>query len=422
MCGARQVDPLDFGFLTRLTEVNIRSSQIVGPWRVCIFSILKKSTKWEDMSVIKFIHSSDLHLGKPFGRFPEDVRVRLRQARADVLPRLASLAKIHAASHILLAGDTFDQTTPAPSAIRQALNMMRAADHVIWVVMPGNHDHANATELWRQAALDAPPNVVLQLEPEPYALNAQATLLSAPPTERNPGRDLTQWFDSAATAEALRIGLAHGSVTDFDSSEEGGSSVITPDRARRAGLSYLGLGDWHGQLQIGPETWYSGAPEADGFKHAQTPSALLVEIAGKNAPATVTSLPTGTIHWRRVMLDITGEDDCAAAHDAVAPPLSERALTLFDLVTSGRASPLDRVALEQAIATVAPDFLWHRADLGALGLVHDTADLDAIDRQGALRAAAETLAKEAGDDTLPPEERETAQAALSQLFSFALEG
>lgn len=371
--------------------------------------------------MIKFIHSSDLHLGKPFGRFPEDVRVRLRQARTDALPRLASLAREHAASHVLLAGDTFDQTTPAPAVIRQALNMMRAADDVTWIVMPGNHDHANATELWRQVAQDAPPNVVLQLAPKPFALNAQATLLPAPPTERHPGRDLTEWFDSADTEETLRIGLAHGSVTNFDNSEDGGSSVIAPDRARRAGLSYLGLGDWHGQMQIGPETWYSGAPEADGFKHTETPAVLLVEIAGKTAPASVTSLPTGTINWRRVTLDLTGEDACNTAHEAILPPLPERASTLFDLIVTGRAGPLERVALEQAIIRAAPDFLWHTADLGDLKMLHDTADLDAIDRQGALRAAAEVLVREAADDTLPPEARETARAALSHLFSFALE-
>ncbi|PVB60970.1 metallophosphoesterase [Labrenzia sp. 011] len=375
--------------------------------------------------MFKFIHSSDLHLGKPFGRFPEDVRVRLRQARAETLPRLASLAREHGAGHILLAGDTFDQTTPAPAVIRQALNRMREAEDVTWVVMPGNHDHANATELWRQVARDAPPNVVLLLQPEPFALNAETTLLPAPPTERHPGRDLTEWFDSAETADRLRIGLAHGSVTEFDNSEDGGSSVIAPDRARRAGLAYLGLGDWHGQLQIGPETWYSGAPEADGFKHSETPAALLVELPGKTAPARVTSLPTGVISWRRVMLELSDDpadrNDCTAAHEALLPSLPERASTLFDLVVSGRAKPLDRVALENAIAGAAPDFLWHRADLSALGLVHDTTDLDAIDRQGALRAAAEALAREAEDESLPPETRETAQAALSHLFSLALE-
>ena len=169
--------------------------------------------------MIRFIHSSDLHLGKPFGRFPEDVRVRLRQARADAVNKLAALAKENAASHILLAGDTFDQTTPAPTVIRQAMNAMRAAEHVVWILMPGNHDHANATELWRQVVQDAPENVVVLLKPAPHEIVKGAVLLPAPPSERHPGRDLTDWFEGAGTGDALRIGLAHGSVTDFDSSD-----------------------------------------------------------------------------------------------------------------------------------------------------------------------------------------------------------
>ena len=371
--------------------------------------------------MIKFIHSSDLHLGKPFGRFPEDVRVRLRQARADALPKLAALASQGGASHIVLAGDTFDQTTPAPSVIRQAMNCMRAAKNVIWVLMPGNHDHANATELWRQVLQDAPENVSVLLEPSPHFLADGVVLLPAPPGERHPGRDLTEWFDSAPTGDLIRIGLAHGSVTDFDSSEEGGSSIIPIDRARRAGLAYLGLGDWHGQMRLGPETWYSGAPEADGFKHTQTPAALLVEIAAAGAPAKITSLPTGSIAWQRTHLTLTEEDEALVAHEQALPPLESRALTLFDLVVTGRGHALDRVALEQAVQRAAPDFLWHRTDFSGLGIVHDTDDLDAIDQQGALRAAAETLARDAADLHLTPEAREVAEAALSYLFSYALE-
>jgi len=38
-----------------------------------------------------------------------------------------------------------------------------------------------------------------------------------------------------------------------------------------------------------------------------------------------------------------------------------------------------------------------------------------------LRATAEALTQEAANDSLPPEARAVAQAALSHLFSFALE-
>lgn len=370
--------------------------------------------------MFRFLHSSDLHLGKPFGRFPEDVRARLRQARAEAIGRLAGLARDHCAGHVLLAGDTFDQTTPAPQVIRQAMNAMAAARDISWLILPGNHDHLNAVELWRRAAEDAPPNVTLLLRAEPHPLAPGVTLLPAPPTERNPGRDLTEWFDTAATPEGLRIGLAHGSVTDFGASEDGNAAPLAPDRARRAGLDYLALGDWHGTRQIDPRSWYSGAPEADSFKHDAAPGALLVTLERAGALPQVATLPTAALHWRRIGLTLEEGADAAAVHDAALPPVEQRAQTLLGLRITGRARPSERAALARATARAAPDFLWHEADDTGLALAHDTADLDRLDRQGALRAAAEGLAAEAREAPSAAE-RAIAQAALSHLFTYALE-
>lgn len=362
--------------------------------------------------MFRFLHSSDLHLGKPFGRFPEDVRVRLRQARMEALETLAAVARASGARHVLLAGDTFDQMTPAPKVIRDALNLMADASDITWAVLPGNHDHANATELWRTFARDAPDNVVPLLQSEPMMLADGIALLPAPPTERHPGRDLTEWFNDTATGDAVRIGLAHGSIRGF-SAEDGGASVLSPDRARDAGLAYLGLGDWHGQLQVTENTWYSGAPEADSFKHEATPSALLVEVEGQRV--SVTLKPTARLSWRALEVDLLGDET------EVALPTDARAKTLMSLTLTGRARPALRRQIEASFAHAAPDFLWAEANLEALGLVHDTSDLDQIDRQGALRAAADALAFEADDADASPQDRATAQEALSYLFSYAAE-
>lgn len=371
--------------------------------------------------MIRFIHSSDIHLGKPFGGYPEDTRVRLRQARVGSLRTLAAKAKEYGASHILLAGDTFDQMTPTDKVVRQALNLMGEATHVDWVIMPGNHDHANAIELWRQILRDAPGNVAAVLEPRPFTLSNDAVLLPAPPTERNPGRDLTEWFDTASTGEAIRVGLAHGSITSFDSSEEGGSSVISPDRAKSAQLDYLGLGDWHGQLQVGPKTWYSGTPEAYSHKHSYQATALLVEIEAKNAEPKVTPVLTGTLNWQTNKLDVGGVEDIISLYNTILPAKSERENTLFALTITGRMGALERVAFETACNRTAPDFLAHSIDMSDLGVVHSTEDLDALDQKGALRSAAEVLAREAKDETLSPEARLIASTALSYLFTYALE-
>lgn len=38
--------------------------------------------------MIRFVHAADLHLGKPFGSFPEQVRQLLKQSGRDVIGAL----------------------------------------------------------------------------------------------------------------------------------------------------------------------------------------------------------------------------------------------------------------------------------------------------------------------------------------------
>jgi DNA repair exonuclease SbcCD nuclease subunit len=66
------------------------------------------------MTGFRFLHSSDLHLGRAFGNFPDGIRHRLREARHGAIARLAAAARSGGANTVLLAGDTFDAETPAP--------------------------------------------------------------------------------------------------------------------------------------------------------------------------------------------------------------------------------------------------------------------------------------------------------------------
>lgn len=81
----------------------------------------------------------------------------------------------------------------------------------------------------------------------------------------------------------IRVGLAHGSVRGSGSGARDVPNFIAPDRPRLAGLSYLALGDWHGQ--INDRCWYSGTSEIDAFDVICGGQALLVEIMGVKASA-----------------------------------------------------------------------------------------------------------------------------------------
>lgn len=42
---------------------------------------------------MRLIHSADWQLGKPFGRFPQEVRTALGEARFDAIDRIGALAR-----------------------------------------------------------------------------------------------------------------------------------------------------------------------------------------------------------------------------------------------------------------------------------------------------------------------------------------
>lgn len=371
------------------------------------------------MTMIRFIHSSDLHLGKRFGNFSGDLPGRLREARHAVLARLAEHAREQNADTILLAGDTFDTETPAADVRRQALTEMAHHAALRWVILPGNHDSLQATELWDSLAADSPANVVLATAQAPIALTAGAVLLPAPCTTRRPGRDLSAWMDDAATDEgAIRVGLAHGAIQTF-SEDMASSGVIAPDRARRAGLDYLALGDWHGAMEVDARTHYSGTPEQDRFKHDRSGVALLVEIAAAGAPPQVTPLPTASFAWRSYALHLLGGDDPAPALAALLPDPRERRQTLARVVATGHARLADRTTLAQEVERAVPDFASLELDDAGLATECVVEDLDRIDRGGALRQAADALLAQSEDGSLSTENRAVAAAALARLYGYA---
>ncbi|MGR9244067.1 metallophosphoesterase family protein (plasmid) [Rhizobium leguminosarum] len=367
--------------------------------------------------MFRFIHSSDLHLGKRFGNFAGDLPGRLREARHDVITRLAQHAREQNATTVLLAGDTFDTETPAPHVRRQAFAEMAHHASIKWVILPGNHDSLQATQLWATLNAEVPDNVVLAVEPAPIELATDVVLLPAPCTTRRPGRDLTEWMDGQATPDrTLRIGLAHGAIRSF-SEEATASEVIAPDRARRAGLDYLALGDWHGAVGVDQRTHYCGTPEPDRFKHDAPGAALLVSLGSSIEPE-IQALPTASFVWRSLDLHLLEGDAPEPALNSLLPGLRERRNSLIRVVATGHSRLAARAELVAAIDRVVPDFAFLELDQTGLTTECEVEDLDQIDRSGALREAANALLVEAADERRASSEREIARAALVRLYSY----
>ena len=367
---------------------------------------------------LRLIHTSDWQIGKVF-RFVDNATMGLLQeARLRAITRLGELAGEKGARHILVAGDVYDMEALSPRSLNQPLERMRNFASVHWHLMPGNHDHYRPNGLWdqlRRKGLPANVHVHTALEPAIFEDESFA-LLPAPLHHRRMLNDPTVYMDEADLPDGLmRVGLAHGTVTGFGSDDKDVPNYIAPDRPAQAGLSYLALGDWHGQKKINDRCWYSGTPETDAFDVIDGGQALFVEIEGPGAAPAVTSLATGHYTWDRHSEQVGGRFDIDHLAEKLRGMADDLDRVLIHLAVEGALSLEDRQYFQDEIVDgVSAAFCFMRVDDRRLFPRPTPEDLDQIDRGGFVRTAADELKRltEEGGDA----ERDIAAEALQRLY------
>ncbi len=332
----------------------------------------------------KFLHTADWQIGRLYGAFDPDDAVPLADARFAAIERLARLAAEERVDAVLVAGDVFDAQTVSARTIRRLFNALEPYPGP-WVMIPGNHDAALAESVWSHAKrLDAPPaNVHLMLEPQVIELPEQRiALLCAPLTQRHTYGDLTDWFDDRETPIGwLRVGVAHGAVQGLLPEDIDSANPIAPDRAQRARLDYLALGDWHGTKRIDDRTWYSGTPEPDRFKSNDSGQALLVEIDQPGAQPRVKPVRIAQYRWRQLAQRI----DVATDLDEILGTLAEaEAQDVLELTLTGQVDLEAHRRLKTALGVAEARVRTLRADLTGLQLTPTAENIAALRADGYL--------------------------------------
>ncbi|ARU05971.1 hypothetical protein CCO03_16005 [Comamonas serinivorans] len=361
----------------------------------------------------RFIHTADWQIGRHYPFLEADDAVRLADARLAAVVRLMALAVRLDVDAVLVAGDVFDAQTVSDKTLRRlfaALGTERAV-----VLLPGNHDAALAESVWTRAQrLDlVPPQVHLALRPEAIVLPSMA-VLPAPLVQRHTRGDATAWFDTAETPPGLcRIGLAHGSVQGILAEGMDADNPIAADRAQRARLDYLALGDWHGLRQIDARTAYSGTPEPERFRDNGAGQALLVEVDAPGALPRLRPLATAAHTWQQQAVDLQVPSDVAALIDA-----STRwpARLVLRLVLSGHIDLASHARLQRALDEARARVASLSVDEQGLQVAASEAELDELAVDGyLLDVLAELRARQAqGDATADEAMRVFARSLMQQ--------
>jgi DNA repair exonuclease SbcCD nuclease subunit len=378
---------------------------------------------------MRFVHSSDLQIGKAFGYFEPETASILQDARQAVVRTLGEAAATSGATAVLIAGDVYERQQMAQPTLVRAVESMRSFGNVQWHLMPGNHDHFRENGLWdRLARMQLPSNVRLHIGPGAVQIaddgGVPVFLLPAPLRHTSSSDDLSTYMDREATPEgAIRIGMAHGSIQGFGSEGEA-TNYVAPSRAENAGLSYLAMGDWHRQMKVNERCWYSGTPEPDQFKlppNAVTAlcnggAALLVEINGPRMMPAVLPVVTGRYQWHRlekILIEDTQIDLLETELRSLDPDLGK---IVLDLRVAGAVSLAGRRVFEERIVQqVGAALRGLRFDEAGLVLNPTEQDLDEIDHAGFVRVAADRL-KAMASDPSNASQAHLAGLALKRLY------
>ena len=374
------------------------------------------------MAEFSFIHSSDLHLGKKFKSFPDEdseARTKLRSARSSIINNLVKVAEENNVAHILLAGDTFDAEIPSEQVITQTIDKMKDNNSVHWWIITGNHDSLDAEILWEKFETKSEPfsNIHFLENYEETKIENGVFLYPCSLKNRFISEDPTNWIPQRDNQNAIRIGLAHGSAQNFSRGGES-NDIINPDRANISKLDYLALGDWHGQLKIKENTYYSGTPEYDNFVHSGCGTCLKVTINSNDKENIYKTLETGKLNWQRFSFSITPEKNIDDVIYEIKGKLqSDKDNTLVQINLEGRVYIHNRSELLKKLDSIRGSFCYFEVNHKDLITEFEATNIDQIATSGALRVAAEALYDSIQDLNDSKDNRDIAGSAFNRLYT-----
>ena len=274
-------------------------------------------------SVLRFIHSADLHLDSPFTGLravaPVHVADELRKATFSAYDNIIKLCIAESVDALLVAGDIYDS---ADRSLRAQLKFVEGLKHldaagVRSFICHGNHDPLNGWE----ARLDMPRRCVRfgpEVTGEPVFPDEpeRAMVYGFSYPQREVRKNLARQF-AELPSSTFNIGLLHanaGGNTNHDA--YGACSII--DLAETS-MDYWALGHIHGREVIRdarPTIVYPGNPQGRHPNELGARGVYLVEVDGSGVPQ-CEFRAVDVIRWESRQLDIAELETEQAIWDAI---------------------------------------------------------------------------------------------------------
>lgn len=286
---------------------------------------------------LTFLHAADLHLGASFRglrALSETWAKRLLSAIPEAYDRVVDTAIRRKVDFVVFAGDIFD-TARASYAdyLRFFEGVKRLGRHGIPVYLcTGNHDPFTS---WQNGFASLPENATMFSAARPSftlferdgqplcVLGGRGFFNQAWPQDVAIAEGITraaaeEALGEAAAAAPFGVGVLHTGL-HFDRQK----APADPASLARAGFDYWALGHIHQSCLIpeeSPRLAYSGCIQGRDINETGERGALLVTLT-EGAENQVEFVPTASVVWQRLRVDVAGCSNVAEISDAVVREL-----------------------------------------------------------------------------------------------------
>lgn len=250
---------------------------------------------------MRFLHLSDLHLGKRVNEFS------MLEDQAYILKEILNIIDEQKVEVVLIAGDIYDKVIPSAEAVRLLDDFLTriAARELPVFLISGNHDSAErvafGARLMSSRQIYLSP--VFESDVEPITISdryGEINIYMLPFVKPSlvkrvyPEEEIITYQDAVNAAvqhmqidtDKRNVLLAHQFVTGAarcDSEELSVGGLDDVDASIFDRFDYVALGHLHGPQKIGKETVrYSGTPLKYSFSEAnQKKAAVIVDVEEK---------------------------------------------------------------------------------------------------------------------------------------------
>lgn len=264
--------------------------------------------------------TGDVHLGRKFSNYPDEVSHKLEEARYKALKKVVKEGNNRGCNLLVVAGDLFDKITTPEQDVIKAINILNKFSGDAVVVLPGNHDYKQI-DAWDTFRDNLTGNMILLDKEEKYDLNnldLEVSLFPAPCDNKESKENKLDWIKDCKKRETNKyeLGIAHGALVGVSPDMTDSYFKMTKEELRELNMDIWLLGHTHipypevneGNGVQNRSIFNSGTPEPDGLNYRHSGQAWYIEL-DEEKQIEASKIITGNYLFQDIAREINSEDD-----------------------------------------------------------------------------------------------------------------